>query len=129
MRLYTRTGATALDDPEYGNFQADEEGGFDLPDDLSERLHRFHIDGRPAWETDVERQTRLIAEELDRRKDPATLLAAVQQLVAAAQSLPAQSAAPAPEPVPEVPAPITEPVPAPAPAAKRASKRAVAPAK
>lgn len=84
MRLYTRTGATALDDPEYGHFEADEQGGFDFPDDLSDKLHRFSVRGRPAWESDIERQNRLIAEELERRKDPATLLQAVEQLVAAA---------------------------------------------
>lgn len=86
MRLYTRTGATALDDAEYGTFQADENGGFDFPDDVSDRLHGFHVGGRPMWETDTERQHRLIAEELDRRKDPATLLSAVEQLVRAAQA-------------------------------------------
>ncbi|WP_155589809.1 hypothetical protein [Streptomyces cavernae] len=111
MRLYTRTGATAVDDPEYGNFQADDEGGFDLPDPLANRLHGFHINGRPAWETDLERQNRLIAEEIERRKDPATLLAAVQQLVAAAQSLPQAAAEP------------------PATPAKRTPKRATAPSK
>lgn len=87
MRLFTRTGATALDDPEYGHFDADEQGGFDFPDDLSDRLHKFAFRGRPAWETDVERQHRMISEELERRKDPATLLDAVQQLVAAARSV------------------------------------------
>lgn len=92
MRLYTRTGATALTDPEYGSFTADAEGGFDLPDELSDRLRRFHVRGQAAWETDLERQNRLVAEEIERRKDPATLLDAVQQLVAAAKSLPAAPA-------------------------------------
>lgn len=110
MRLYTRTGATALDDPDYGHFDVDDEGGFDFPDDVSGRLHRFHIGGRPTWETDVERQNRLINEEMERRRDPATLMAAVQQLVDAAQV--AADHAPADKP--------------PAPTAKRASKRAAA---
>jgi hypothetical protein len=86
MRLYTRTGATALDDPEYGHFDADEQGGFDLPEELSDRLHSFHLAGRPAWETDIERQRRLINEELERRKDPATLLDAVEQIMRAAKA-------------------------------------------
>lgn len=86
MRLYSRTGATALDDPEYGHIDAGPDGGFDLPDDLSDRLYGFHAAGQPLWETDVERQNRLIAEELERRKDPATLLAAVEQLVGAAKA-------------------------------------------
>lgn len=129
MRLYTRTGATAVDDPEFGTFEADEEGGFDLPDDLSERLIRFHIDGRPAWETDTERQNRLIAEELERRKDPATLLEAVQQLVAAAQALPASPPA-ASQAAGDVTV-TTETVIPPAtvekqPAAKRAAKKTTA---
>lgn len=107
MRLYTRTGVSALDDPEYGHFDADPQGGFDFPAPLGDKLHRFHAGGQPLWETDIERQQRLIGEELERRKDPATLLDAVQQIVAAAQS-------------------ASNPAPAPAPAAKRASKRASA---
>ncbi|MEW2301977.1 hypothetical protein AB0958_18720 [Streptomyces sp. NPDC006655] len=86
MRLYTLTGATALDDAEYGKFEADENGGFDFPDDVSDRLVSFHVGGRPMWETDTERQRRLVLEEMDRRKDPATLLSAVEQLVRAAQA-------------------------------------------
>lgn len=113
MRLYSRTGATALDDPEYGHFDANEDGGFDFPDDLSDRLHGFHAGGRPLWETDVERQNRLIAEELERRKDPATLLDAVQQLVQAAKTTSEPAKA---EPKPEAKAP-----------AKRTSKRAATP--
>lgn len=97
MRLYSRTGATALDDPEYGHFEAGPSGGFDFPDELSDRLHSFHVAGRPLWETDVERQHRLIAEEAARRQDPATLLAAVEQLVSAAKA----TAEPEPEPEPE----------------------------
>lgn len=107
MRLYSRTGATALDDPEYGHFDADDQGAFDFPDDLSDRLHRFHTAGKPAWETDVERQARLIQEEMERRRDPATLMAAVQQLVEAAQATADN------HPADKPPAP-----------AKRASKRA-----
>jgi hypothetical protein len=106
MRLYSRTGATALDDPEYGHFEPNADGGFDFPDDLSDRLHQFAFRGTPMWETDVERQERLLNEELERRRDPATLMDAVQQLVNAAKT-------------------VSEPADAPAKApAKRASKRA-----
>lgn len=98
MRLYSRTGQTVLNDAEYGVFEAGPDGGFDLPEDLAEREHAFHVGGRPLWETDVERQYRLAAEELDRRRDPATLMNAVQQLVNAAAVV-------APQPQPEVPAP------------------------
>jgi hypothetical protein len=105
MRLYTRTGATALDDPEYGHFDADDQGAFDFPDDVSDRLRRFHVAGQPAWEDDIERQNRLIGEEMERRKDPATLLEAVEQIMKAAQT-------------------ASTPPPEDKPPAKRAAKRA-----
>lgn len=99
MRLYTRTGAVALTDPATGRiYEADAQGGFDFPDDLSDQLHRFAVRGRPMWETDIERQRRLMSEELERRKDPATLLSAVEQLVRAAQAV-SVPAAPAEVPV------------------------------
>ncbi|MCX4750905.1 hypothetical protein OG455_41225 [Kitasatospora sp. NBC_01287] len=96
MRLYSRTGATALDDPEYGHFEADADGGFDLPDPLAAREHGFAVRGARIWETDIERQHRLIAEEVERRKDPATLLQAVEQLVNAQSNFREQSAAETP---------------------------------
>lgn len=89
MRLYTRTGAVALDDPEFGHFAAGDDGSFDFPDELSDRLHGFHAAGKPLWETDVERQARFMHEELERRKDPATLLAAVEELTRRASGAPA----------------------------------------
>jgi hypothetical protein len=103
MRLYTRTGASALEDPEFGHFDASPEGGFDLPDALSEKLRRFHFQGKPAWETDIERQHRLASEELERRRDPATLQALVEQLTLQA------AAGRAPEPTPEPVAKTTRP--------------------
>lgn len=120
MRLYTRTGATALDDPEFGHFDADENGGFDFPDDLSDRLHNFHWRGQPMWETDVERQHRLMQEELERRKDPATLLAVVEQLMAAAT----RSAAAAPAPAVEAPSAVEPAAEVPVVKAPRARKSA-----
>lgn len=104
MRLYSRAGQTVLNDPEYGTFEVDPNGGFEFPEDLGERVHAFHIGGKPAWETDVERQRRLAQEELDRRRDPATLMDAVQQLVnAAAAVAPTAPQAPAVEsPAPTV---------------------------
>ncbi|MHA6764686.1 hypothetical protein [Streptacidiphilus sp. PAMC 29251] len=86
MRLYTRTGATALDHPVHGHFEADGDA-FNFPDELSDELYGFAHQGKPDWETDVERQTRLIAEATERAKDPATLLEAmlqIQQLLGAA---------------------------------------------
>ncbi|MDX3672715.1 hypothetical protein [Streptomyces europaeiscabiei] len=112
MRLYSRTGVTALDDPEFGTFHANEDGGFDFPDEVSDRLHGFHLHGQPMWETDVERQRRLVTEELERRKDPATLLNAVEQLVRAAQATTALT--PVQPAVPVVPIPPPPPAPTPA---------------
>lgn len=113
MRLYSRTGATVLTDPEYGTFEGDENGAFEFPDDLAERLRRFHVGKQPMWEDDIERQRRLMDEELERAKDPATLLGVVQQL---AQLFQGATAAAAPA--------VAEAEAAPKPAAKRAAKRA-----
>lgn len=85
MLLYSRTGATALDDPEYGHFEREADGSFDLPDDLADRLLRFHHRGRPLWETEIDRGNRIASEDLERRRDPANLLDAVQQILSAAQ--------------------------------------------
>lgn len=85
MLLYSRTGATALDDPEYGHFEREADGSFDLPDDLADRLLSFHHRGRPLWETEIDRGQRIASEDLERRRDPANLLDAVQQILTAAQ--------------------------------------------
>jgi hypothetical protein len=130
MRLYTRTGAVALTDPATGRIhKADEQGGFDFPDELSDRLHRFAVRGQPMWENDIERQRRMINEELERRKDPATLLSAVEQILNAAKAT--QAAAPVESLSPEAPAdaaPVEPDQPAePEPAAvKQVRKRAAA---
>ena len=124
MRLYTRTGAVALTDPETGRiYEASPDGGFDFPDDLSDRLHRFAVRGMPMWETDIERQRRLIGEELERRKDPATLLSAVEQILNAAKVAQAVSA---PASAPAVVPPIEdEPVAASRQPRKRAAAKTV----
>lgn len=123
MRLYTRTGATALTDPATGRiYEADEQGGFNFPDDLSDSLHRFAVRGVPMWETDIERQRRLMSEELERRKDPATLLSAVEQILNAAKVAAAVSVPAAPVEVP-VSMPVED---EPALLAKTPRKRAAA---
>lgn len=96
MRLYTRTGATALTDPATGKvYEADEQGGFDFPDEVSDQIHKFAVRGKPQWENDIERQRRLLAEEAERRRDPATLLSTVEQIVKAAQGTKAAEPEPA----------------------------------
>lgn len=85
MRIYSRRGAVAIDDPEYGRFEPEADGSFDLPDDLSDRLVRFHQRGVPLWETEIDRGQRVATEDLERRRDPANLLDAVQQILSAAK--------------------------------------------
>lgn len=81
--LYSLLDATAQDDPEYGHVEAGPDGGFDFPDDLSDRLHGACYRGRKAWETQGERRNRLHGEDLARRRDPAALYDAVGEFTAA----------------------------------------------
>lgn len=97
MRLYSLTGAGAVDDPEFGHIEAAEDGGFDFPGPLADRLHSSGVRGARQWEDALERSLRLIREEAARRADPATLLEAVEKI----QRL----AAVTPEPAPAKPAP------------------------
>lgn len=91
MRLYSRTGAAAITNPVTGVVhEPGPDGGFDLPDDFARAQLSFHVNGGPLWETQAGRSSRLVAEELERRKDPATLLDAVNQLVAAAKAVTAE---------------------------------------
>jgi hypothetical protein len=90
MRLYPFDDSTAAVTHAGIRYERAEDGGFDLPAEL----HSFHVQGKPVWETAIERQQRLIAEEAARRADPKTLLDAVEQLVRAAHAA-APPAAPA----------------------------------
>lgn len=98
MRLYPLTDTGAVD-AGGEHFEPADDGGFDFPGPLSDQLHAMAIGGVRQWEDAIERQHRMIAEEAARRADPATLLAAVEELVAAArrtaQAEPAEAAEPA----------------------------------
>lgn len=113
MRLYSRLDAASVTHAGR-TYDPKDDGGFDFPEDVAQELHTFHVNGTPAWETQIERQNRLIAEEIERRKDPATLLAVVEQLMHAAEAV----RPPTPEPTPE-------PAPTPAPT-KRTTKKTAA---
>lgn len=77
-RLHSRMNAGAVDDPEYGHFEPDpDHGGFEFPDEMSDRLAGFHHRGKPVWETEEQRGERLHGEDLARRRDPAMLYDAV----------------------------------------------------
>lgn len=135
MRLYTRTGATQVSAG--GNvFTADENGAFEFPQDVGAEVRAFHVDGKPAWEDEAERGARLAAEQMERLRDPATLLAEVQKMGQSQGALTALLAnalgvAPATPAAAEVGAPDAPPEPpsAPAPVAKspRARKAAATP--
>jgi hypothetical protein len=113
MRLYSLTGASAVADGDH-RYEAGKDGGFDFPDELSARLHPVAVAGRKQWETDVERQHRLIAEELQRRQSPEALYEAVSQLVKVAETAKATAepvAKQAPDAKPE-PKPVAKAAPA-----------------
>jgi hypothetical protein len=84
VKLYTRTGAASISNEQHGEFTIAKDGSVHVPDEFGAYLHRQHIGGKPAWEDEAERHARLVAEEVERRKDPATLLAAVEELQRAA---------------------------------------------
>lgn len=118
MRLYPRTGRIpAIDDDQHGHFEPGEDGGFDLPGELAERLHAVHVRKQPLFEYDIERDARLHGEETDRRRDPQSLYNAVAELVGLAKQA---GAAQASEPAQASDPPKAEPAKA-APAAKTAS--------
>jgi hypothetical protein len=104
MRLYPRTGdVSVVTHPAHGTIKPAGDGGFDLPDELFTLLHNAAHGGVKLWETAIERQTRLIAEEHARRQSPEALYEAVSRLVAAAEGgAPgaAAKAAPAPKAAP-----------------------------
>jgi len=85
MCLHSRTGATSVHH-EGVRYEPGPDGAFPFPDHVSDYLYPFAVKGERLWETDIDRQRRLIAEEAARRQDPATLLAAVEQLVAQAEA-------------------------------------------
>ena len=85
MRLYSRTGATSV---HHGGqiYVPGDSGGFDFPDHVSDVLHPFAVRGERLWESDIERQRRVLGEEMDRRRDPASLYDAVEKIMRAAES-------------------------------------------
>lgn len=128
MRLYSLAGAIAHEDPDYGHFEAGDDGSFAFPDDVSDVLVTCAIRGRKLWETEEARAERMHGLEMARRRDPASVLTAMEenqalvrqlaqltaQLTAMqlAQGAPAPApAAPAPEPAAGVPAEATAEVP------------------
>lgn len=73
MRLYTRFGVASVGDDDHGSFDVDEHGAVEVPHDLGMRMHATFQGGQQAWEDDAERNARLDAEDLAKRRDPAHL--------------------------------------------------------
>lgn len=81
MRLYTLTGTTQVKDNSTGVVHvADADGAFELPEDFGNSLHSFHVGGKRAWEDEGERAKRIADEQLEKMRDPATLLAEIQRM-------------------------------------------------
>lgn len=98
MRLYSRIGAGAVDDPVHGHFEPDENGAFPFPDELSDRLRSFHHRREAMWETEDELSQRLNGAELARRRDPETLFSVVASIADAMKQLSSnQAGAPNPD--------------------------------
>lgn len=81
INLYSTTGVESIRHGEK-DYDADEHGVFSLPDHVAAELHPIHVGGQRAWEDENERVTRLEAERQARRRDPSTLLDAVEKLIA-----------------------------------------------
>ena len=75
-RLYPLVPTPAVDAAE-GHFEPEDDGGFDFPGPVAERLHSARYGKRKLWETAIERQERTHGEDLARRRDPAVLYDAV----------------------------------------------------
>lgn len=86
-RLYSLAHAGSVDDPAHGHFEPGPHGGFDFPDELSDRLHPVHHRKKRVWETEEERGERLHGEESARRRDPETLYNAVADIANATKGL------------------------------------------
>ena len=91
MRLYTLTGAASVSNDEHGTFEVDPEtGAVEVPEALGRILHGTCFGGRRVWEDDAERSQRLVAEDLERRRDPAVLYDLLQQKLAAVPAVPVE---------------------------------------
>jgi len=73
MKLYPRSADThVVAHPDHGEFEADEDGAFELPNELGELLNNL---GGPGthWENSAERSVRLEQEQTDYLNSPRAL--------------------------------------------------------
>lgn len=116
MKIYSKFGASEVESPEFGIFEAGADGGVEVPEELGNFLHIQSVNGEKAWETEAERHNRLVAEEHARRSDPAYLATIVEELAAQV------AAANAPRRAKKVEAPVEVSAVEEKPAAKKAAK-------
>lgn len=121
MKLYSRFGAQSVehDGEEY---VADADGAIEVPDAFGAFLHNQHINGGLAWENELERHERIVAEEHARRSDPAYLATIVEELSAKVAAQPVKKAPVKKESVVEAPVEVADDAPA-APVKKTAAKK------
>lgn len=139
MRLYSQVGADSHVTPDGTRYTPDDVGGFDFSDEVSDLIGGFAVKGRRLWETETERADRMHGMEMARRRDPSSLLAAMEDNAALTRKVTelmtmlaqAQLAqAPAAAEVPAVPAETEPEVKADAkPGPKTPAKRGPAPVK
>lgn len=135
MRLYSLVGADSHVTPDGARYTPDDAGGFDFTDEVSDPIERCAVKGKRMWETEAERVDRLHGMEMARRRDPASMLTAMEENAALTRKvtelmamLTAAQLAQVPAAAAPVPAEASaDPEPAEAPAkAARAAKAAAA---
>lgn len=92
MKLYARNNDTHIvSHPDHGDFEPDDDGAFDLPDELGQLLNNL---GGPGtnWENSAERSVRQEQEQTDYLNSPRAL----HDLILGQQAALAKSVAPAP---------------------------------
>jgi topoisomerase IA-like protein len=82
MKVYTLQNASSVGNEDEGVFKVDKDGAVVVPEAFGVFLRDNHVNGAKAWEDEIERHARLTAEELERRRDPASLYDAVAKLAA-----------------------------------------------
>ncbi len=133
MRLYSLVGADSHVTPDGTRYIPDEAGGFDFPDEVSDPIEGCAVKGKRLWETEADRVERLHGMEMARRRDPASMLTAMEENAALTRRvtelmamLTAAQLGHAPDPAPVPAAATADPEPAPAPAKARPAKGAPA---
>jgi hypothetical protein len=136
MRLYSLVGADSHVTPDGTRYAPDDAGGFDFPDEVSDPIEGCAVKGKRLWESEPDRVERLHGMEMARRRDPASMLTAMEENAALTRKVTelmamltaAQLGQAAPSVPAAAPEAAAEPEPAAAPAkAARAPKGAAKP--